>query len=93
MSSIQGRWAGAGKVSGKLVSRVRKGLHGFLAVSQSTLYLINEGPSLDTDSHTFRHWTRQSVAGLDPCCVDDDREEFDSRIWWPSINVLLLSEL
>lgn len=95
----QGRWAGTLQVEGNLVSRLQDRSHTFLALSRSTLYRVDEDPSWDSDSHTFRHWTRQNVADLDPCFVDEepnrdffDRNQFASRIWWPAINVLLLSE-
>lgn len=94
----RGRWAGTLQVSGNLVPGLRDRSHTFLALSRSTLYRVDEDPSWDADSHTFRHWTRQSVADFDPCYVDEepnhvffDRKEFDSRVWWPAINVLLLS--
>lgn len=95
----QGRWAGTAQVSGNLVPRLRNKSHKFIALSRSTLYRVDEDPSWDEDSHTFRHWTRQNIAELEPGYVDDepnhdffDRKEFDSRVWWPAINVLLLSE-
>ncbi|KAK7697578.1 hypothetical protein SLS64_013397 [Diaporthe eres] len=95
----QGRWAGTVQVSGNLVPRLKERSHRFLALSRSTLYRVDEDPSWDEDSHTFRHWTRQSVADLEPDFVDEesnddffDRKAFDSRVWWPAINVLLLSE-
>lgn len=94
----QGRWAGTLQVSGELVPRLKDKSHRFLRLSRSTLYRIDEDPSWDDDSHAFRHWTRQNVANLDPCYVDEepnhdffDRKEFDARLWWPAINVLLVS--
>lgn len=96
----RGRWAGTLQVNGNLVPGLGGRSHRFLALSRSTLYRVDEDPSWDADSHTFRHWTRQSVAELEPGYVDEepnhdffDRKEFDSRVWWPAINVLLLSEL
>lgn len=95
----KGRWAGTVQVSGDVVPHLKERSHRFLALSRSTLYRVDEDPSWDEDSHTFRHWTRQSVADLEPDFVDEepnddffDRKEFDSRVWWPAINVLLLSE-
>lgn len=69
----RGRWAGTLQVSGNLVPGLRGRSHKFLALSRSTLYRVDEDPSWDADSRTFR-------------------EEFDSRVWWPAMNVLLLSE-
>lgn len=95
----QGRWAGTVQVSGHLVPRLKDKSHRFLGLSRSTLYRVDEDPSWDEDSHTFRPWTRQNVADLDPCYVDEepnhdffDRKHFDARIWWPAINAMLLSE-
>ncbi|KAI7787584.1 HET-domain-containing protein [Diaporthe eres] len=94
-----GRRAGTVQVSGDLVPRLKDRSHRFLALSRSTLYRIDEDPSWDDDSHTFCHWTRQSVADLEAGFDDEepnfdffDRKDFDSRVWWPAINVLLLSE-
>lgn len=95
----QDRRAGTVQVSGTLVPSLKDKSHRFLGLSRSTLYRVDEDPSWDDDTHTFRHWTRQGVADLDPCCVDEepnydffDREELDARIWWPAINVLLFSK-
>ncbi|KAH8781246.1 hypothetical protein F5883DRAFT_539708 [Diaporthe sp. PMI_573] len=95
----QGRRAGTVQVSGNITPSLRDKSHRFLGLSRSTLYRVDEDPSWDAGTHTFRHWTRQSVADLDTCLVDEepnsdffDREEFDPRVWWPAVNVLLLSE-
>lgn len=107
---IQNRIAGTILVDARIVPQIRDKQHRFLALSRSSLYRIDEDPSWDEATKTFRHWSRQKSKfgrDIDPSIyatsnmARDDREPndafFDKRyfseyVWWPTMNVLLLSE-
>ncbi|KAJ4301003.1 hypothetical protein N0V90_003092 [Kalmusia sp. IMI 367209] len=127
----QKRTAGTIIVSGDLLPLLADRKHKFLGLSRSTLSRIDDDPSWDPDTKTFRFWSEQlarppvretleSQAFVDEASQrpkfdwsrgdDEDDDEvfkknfippnddfFDNRhfsdqVYWPAMNVLLLSE-
>jgi len=88
--------------------------HRFLAISRCTLFRIDEDPSWDPETKSFRSWmhpesgcpassedegssSEEEEGGIGPRISFRHREcfdqsQFNSRVFWPILNVLLLSE-
>ena len=124
----QGRTAGTIIVGGDVFPSLVGKIHKFVGIARSTLSRMDDDPSWDDASKTFRHWTAQTqkpgvvtpeVDGQvgvpktkfdwSPDSDEDDDEEFEKkfvlpnddffdsryyseRVYWPAINVLLVSE-
>lgn len=113
----QQQMAGTIIVNGALLPRLVNKKHRFLGLSRSTLYRIDEDPSWDPITHSFKHWRRQkppltaenvkddpktyTQGRLISMLADDDVEPndrffdrrcFSDQVFWPAVNVLLLSE-
>jgi hypothetical protein len=115
----ENQMAGTIIVDGRLLPHLINKRHSFLALSRSTLYRIDEDPSWDSATNTFRHWSEQppgvcqirsnqaeehkgQARNFFSTAVEDsdaepnnsffDKRYFSADVWWPSINVLLISE-
>jgi hypothetical protein len=94
----KGKQAGSLVINNPVVLRLQGRSHKFLALSRSTYLFHGKDPTWDDESARFRHWSRQP-SNLDECGKNEDsweiyfdRQHYDARVWWPTMNVMLLSE-
>jgi hypothetical protein len=93
------RWAGTIVIDGRLLPAIKHRHYKFVALSRSTLYRVDIDPSWDEETSTFRHWSTQSKEQKEAEDDDEepnedffDRQHFSAQVWWPAMNILLLSE-
>lgn len=104
----KGQVAGVIFVDGRTAPQLMNQSHKFLALSRSTLYRTDIDAAWDDETNSFRSWTHP-LSGLPEELEEDGElinefgfeisrsecfgKEFNARVFWPVLNVLLLSEL